>query len=37
MFGTFYMPKNAMPDRYGIADTSFPPNFGAQMLYPFKR
>jgi sterol desaturase/sphingolipid hydroxylase (fatty acid hydroxylase superfamily) len=37
IFGTFYMPKNAMPDRYGIADTSFPPTFGEQMLYPFKR
>ena len=23
MFGTFYMPKNELPDRYGIADPSF--------------
>ena len=23
--------------RYGVDDTEFPPNFGAQMLYPFKR
>jgi sterol desaturase/sphingolipid hydroxylase (fatty acid hydroxylase superfamily) len=36
IFGTFYMPKNAMPEAYGIADTSFPPTFGQQMLYPFR-
>ncbi len=24
MFGTFYMPKDAVPDRYGIADTGLP-------------
>ena len=29
MFGTFYMPKNELPDAYGIADPSFPPTFGA--------
>jgi sterol desaturase/sphingolipid hydroxylase (fatty acid hydroxylase superfamily) len=37
MFGTCYMPKGVNPERYGIADTGFPENFGAQMLYPFKR
>ena len=37
LFGTFYMPKNELPDAYGIADPSFPPSFGQQMLYPFKR
>jgi len=36
-FGTFYMPENSLPDAYGIADRSFPPTFGAQMLYPFKQ
>lgn len=36
LFGTFYMPKNALPDAYGVADKEFPPSFGAQMLYPFK-
>ena len=37
MFGTFYMPENELPDRYGIADASFPDSFGAQLLYPFRR
>ena len=37
LFGTFYMPKNELPDAYGIADKSFPEGFGAQMLYPFTR
>jgi sterol desaturase/sphingolipid hydroxylase (fatty acid hydroxylase superfamily) len=36
IFGTFYMPKNAMPEAYGIADATFPPTFGQQMLYPFR-
>jgi sterol desaturase/sphingolipid hydroxylase (fatty acid hydroxylase superfamily) len=36
MFGTFHMPKNEMPQAYGIADASFPAGFGRQMLYPFK-
>jgi sterol desaturase/sphingolipid hydroxylase (fatty acid hydroxylase superfamily) len=35
MFGTFYMPKNELPDAYGIADPGFPPTFGQQMIYPF--
>jgi sterol desaturase/sphingolipid hydroxylase (fatty acid hydroxylase superfamily) len=37
VFGTFYMPKNELPDAYGIADTSFPPTFGKQILYPFRQ
>jgi sterol desaturase/sphingolipid hydroxylase (fatty acid hydroxylase superfamily) len=37
LFGTFYMPRNELPDVYGIADHSFPPTFGQQMLYPFKQ
>src|SRR6266508_29719 len=35
LFGTFYMPKKQLPDAYGIADPSFPPTFGQQMIYPF--
>ena len=35
MFGTFYMPANERPDRYGVADP-VPASFGGQMLYPFK-
>jgi sterol desaturase/sphingolipid hydroxylase (fatty acid hydroxylase superfamily) len=37
LFGTFYMPGNARPDAYGVADRAFPPSFGAQMLYPFRQ
>jgi sterol desaturase/sphingolipid hydroxylase (fatty acid hydroxylase superfamily) len=36
LFGTFYMPKNELPDVYGVDDREFPPSFGAQMVYPFK-
>jgi sterol desaturase/sphingolipid hydroxylase (fatty acid hydroxylase superfamily) len=37
LFGTFYMPKNRLPDAYGIDDQDFPESFGAQLLYPFWR
>ena len=37
MFGTFYMPRNELPDAYGIADRNFPPTFSAQLLYPFRQ
>lgn len=37
IFGTFYMPKDKLPDAYGVADPAFPPGFGEQMLYPFRR
>jgi sterol desaturase/sphingolipid hydroxylase (fatty acid hydroxylase superfamily) len=36
VFGTFYMPEHKLPAAYGIADRSFPPSFGAQMIYPFR-
>ena len=36
-FGTYYMPSHELPSHYGIADRSFPSNFGAQILYPFKQ
>lgn len=36
IFGTFYMPKNELPDAYGVDDKSMPAGFGAQMLYPFR-
>lgn len=35
IFGTFYMPAGERPDHYGIADRSFPPSFGAQLVHPF--
>ena len=37
LFGTFYMPKQSLPDSYGVADQAFPAGFGAQMMYPFKQ
>jgi sterol desaturase/sphingolipid hydroxylase (fatty acid hydroxylase superfamily) len=37
MFGTFYMPKNKVPEAYGVDDPAFPTTFGGQMLYPFRR
>jgi sterol desaturase/sphingolipid hydroxylase (fatty acid hydroxylase superfamily) len=37
MFGTFYMPKNELPDAYGVDEPDFPHSFGAQLLYPFKQ
>ena len=37
MFGTFYMPKNELPDAYGIADRDFPASFSSQLLYPFRQ
>ena len=37
LFGTWYMPKNELPDNYGIDDHEFPGSFGAQMVYPFRK
>ena len=37
LFGTYYMPKNVLPDAYGVDDMSFPESIGAQMLYPFRQ
>jgi sterol desaturase/sphingolipid hydroxylase (fatty acid hydroxylase superfamily) len=36
VFGSFYMPEHKLPAAYGIADRSFPPSFGGQMIYPFR-
>jgi len=37
IFGTYYMPRNEMPDHYGVSDPAFPSSFSGQMLYPFKQ
>jgi len=37
MFGTFHMPENELPQRFGIDDREFPEGFGSQMAYPFRR
>jgi sterol desaturase/sphingolipid hydroxylase (fatty acid hydroxylase superfamily) len=35
LFGTFYMPADELPDRYGVADREFPTSFGGQLVHPF--
>ncbi|MBV8938488.1 MAG: sterol desaturase family protein, partial [Alphaproteobacteria bacterium] len=37
LFGTFYMPKDRLPQDYGVTDPHFPEGFWAQMLYPFRK
>ena len=34
MFGTYYMPKGALPGDYGIDDAAMPEGLMAQTLYP---
>jgi sterol desaturase/sphingolipid hydroxylase (fatty acid hydroxylase superfamily) len=36
MFGSFYMPKDKLPDAYGVAE-AMPASFMGQMVYPFRR
>ena len=35
LFGTFYMPKGELPDRYGIGEPEYPSSFPAQLVHPF--
>jgi sterol desaturase/sphingolipid hydroxylase (fatty acid hydroxylase superfamily) len=35
IFGTFYMPKDAKPDAFGVDDPNFPKSIEGQMIYPF--
>jgi sterol desaturase/sphingolipid hydroxylase (fatty acid hydroxylase superfamily) len=37
LFGTWYMPKDELPEVYGIDDRGFPEGFAAQMVYPFRQ
>ncbi len=36
LFGTFYMPRGELPDRFGVHDKHFPEGFLGQMAYPFR-
>jgi sterol desaturase/sphingolipid hydroxylase (fatty acid hydroxylase superfamily) len=36
IFGTFYMPPNELPRRYGVDETDFPRGFMSQLAHPFK-
>jgi lathosterol oxidase len=35
LFGTYHLPKDAWPDRYGLINSSVPPGFLRQFLAPF--
>ncbi len=37
LFGTFYMPPNQLPERFGIGEPDFPDDFFGQFVYPFRR
>lgn len=35
IFGTFYMPKDKLPEQYGVDSDDVPENFVGQLFYPF--
>lgn len=37
IFGTFYMPKDRQPERFGIEGNPVPESFLGQMAYPFRQ
>lgn len=37
MFGTFYMPPNKLPERFGNGEDDYPEDFWGQLLHPFLR
>jgi sterol desaturase/sphingolipid hydroxylase (fatty acid hydroxylase superfamily) len=37
MFGTYYMPKGRLPERFGLARESVPETMLGQLAYPFRR
>ncbi|HEX6998388.1 MAG TPA: sterol desaturase family protein [Gammaproteobacteria bacterium] len=36
LFGTYYMPKDRLPTRFGIRDDDVPEGFWGQLAYPFR-
>ena len=36
MFGTFHMPENLLPSRYGIDEPEYPQGFVGQLVHPFR-
>lgn len=36
MFGTFHMPKERLPQTYGVGDYPFPSDLGGQIVAPFR-
>lgn len=37
VFGTFYMPENTVPKRFGVPGSGIPSGFLGQMIWPFKK
>ena len=37
LFGTYHLPKDAWPERYGLIGSSMPQGFFRQFVFPFKR
>jgi sterol desaturase/sphingolipid hydroxylase (fatty acid hydroxylase superfamily) len=37
IFGTYYMPKDRLPQKFGLKNQTIPGGFWAQMVYPFRR
>jgi sterol desaturase/sphingolipid hydroxylase (fatty acid hydroxylase superfamily) len=37
LFGTYYLPKDRLPARFGLKDERVPQGFWAQLAYPFRR
>lgn len=37
LFGTWYMPANAQPEKFGVLDEDMPEGVLGQMAYPFRR
>jgi sterol desaturase/sphingolipid hydroxylase (fatty acid hydroxylase superfamily) len=36
MFGTFHMPKDRLPQEFGVDDHHFPTTYLSQLIYPFR-
>ena len=36
LFGTFYMPENKLPSRYGVDEAGYPKGFVGQFVHPFR-
>ena len=36
LFGTFHMPENQLPSRYGVDEPDYPQGFAGQFVHPFR-
>jgi sterol desaturase/sphingolipid hydroxylase (fatty acid hydroxylase superfamily) len=37
IFGTFYMPRGRLPEKFGVSESDVPEGFWAQLAYPFRK